>query len=67
MLYRGLKTLDKLDTAEAAERSLTVPVATIAKGEGSRSINLAKPNSFGEMDPAIIEAISANFDPFDPV
>ena len=67
ILRYGLKSLNKLDTAEAAECSLTIPVATIAKGEGSRLTGPAKPSSLSEMDSAIIEALSANFNPFDPV
>ena len=58
MLRRGLKTLDKLDTTEEAERLTTEnPPRT------DRSLSLNNPNP---VDLAILEALSSNFDPSDP-
>ena len=58
MLRRGLKTLDKLDTIEEAERlSAENPLIT----DRSLPLNYSNP-----VDLAILKALSFNFDPSDP-
>ena len=64
MLRRGLKSLDELDAAEEAER-LAAERPPVVKDTPPLT-EPYEPGSFGEMDPAVIEALSADFDPSDP-
>ena len=64
ILRRGLKSLDELDTTEEAER-LTAERPPIVK-DTPLLTKPSEPSSFGKIDPAVIEALSADFDPFNP-
>ena len=64
ILRRGLKSLDELDTTEEAER-LTAERSPIIE-DTPLLTKPSKPGSFGEINPAVIEALSADFDPSNP-
>ena len=64
MLRRRLKSLDELDTTEEAER-LTAERPPIV-GDTPPPTKSPEPGSFGKIDPAVIEALSTEFDPSDP-
>ena len=63
-LRRGLKSLDELDTTEEAER-LTAERPPIVE-DTPLLTKPSEPGSFGKIDPAVIEALSADFDPSNP-
>ena len=64
ILRRRLKSLDELDTTEEAER-LTAERPPII-GDTLLLTGLPELGSFREIDPAVIEALSTNFDPSNP-
>ena len=64
MLRRRLKSLDELDTTEEAER-LTAERPPIVE-DTPLLTNPSEPGSLKELDPAVIEALSTNFDPSNP-
>ena len=61
ILRRRLKSLDELDTTEEAER-LAAERPPIVEATPLLT-KPSKPGSFGKIDPAVIEALSADFDP----
>ena len=64
ILRRRLKSLDELDTTEKAER-FTAERPPIIE-DTPLLTKPSEPGSFGKIDPAVIEALSADFDPFNP-
>ena len=64
ILRRGLKSLDELDATEEAER-LTAEKPSIVE-DTPLLTKPSKPGSFSKIDPAVIEALSADFDPSNP-
>ena len=64
ILRRRLKSLDELDTTEEAER-LTAERPPVVE-DTPLLTKPSKPGSFGEINPAVIEALSADFDPSNP-
>ena len=64
ILRRGLKSLDELDTTEKAER-LTAERPPIVE-DTPLLTKPSEPGSFGKIDLAVIEALSIDFDPFNP-
>ena len=66
ILRYSLKLLEELDAAKEAERLLVVPVEPLAENKNSFLNDPPKPSSYSIMDSAVVEALSANFDPSDP-
>ena len=66
ILRRGLKLLNELNTAKEAERLLVVPIEPLVKNENSLPNSPSEPGSYNIIDLAVVEALSANFDPSDP-
>ena len=64
ILRRGLKSLDELNTTEEAER-LTAERPPIVE-DTPLLTKPSEPGSFGKIDLAVIEALSIDFDPFNP-
>ena len=64
ILRRGLKSLNKLDTTEEAER-LTAENSPIIEDTPPLTIP-SEPGFLGKIDPAVIEALSSDFDPSNP-
>ena len=64
MLRRRLKSLDELDATEEAER-LTAERPPVVE-DTPLLTNPSEPGSFGEIDPSVIVALSADFDPSNP-
>ena len=66
MLRYSLKSLEELDTAKEVERLLVFPIEPLAANENSLLNNPPKPSSYSIMDSAIVEALSADFNPSNP-
>ena len=64
MLRRGLKSLDELDATEEAERLAAERPPVVE--DTPPLTNPSEPGSFGEIDPSVIVALSADFDPSNP-
>ena len=64
MLYCGLKSLEELDIAKEVERLSIVSVEPLARNGDSN--NPSEPSSYSVIDSAVVEALSADFNPSDP-
>ena len=64
ILRRRLKSINKLNTTEEAEY-LTPERLPVIK-DAPLLIESSEPGSFGVIDPSVIVALSADFDPFNP-
>ena len=64
MLRRRLKSLDELDITEEAERLIAKRPPIIE--DTPLLTDPSEPGSFREIDPAVIEALFADFDPSNP-
>ena len=65
ILRRGLKSLEELDATEESERLIAVPIVPVVEGKNPFPNGSSEPGSLSVMDSAVIEALSASFDPSD--
>ena len=66
ILHCGLKSQEELDTTKEVERLLVVPIEPLAINKNSLLNNPPELGSCGVIDSAVVEALSADFNPSNP-
>ena len=66
ILRYNLKSLEELDIAKEAKRLLIVSIEPLARNEDSFPNDPSEPGSYSIIDSTIVEALSADFNPFNP-